>query len=111
MFQKGNQYGKLGRRKTLYTVESLCKALEKQGIAHGRKSFMEHLAQQAYEDNKVLVAVTKKILPDKIDNMGSSAIEQLLLALLSKRRELSETASNYVEIEAVNSPNAIEDKG
>ena len=47
-------------------VELMRQALEETNLEK-KKSLWKHLAEQAYEDNTVLIALAKKFLPDKLE--------------------------------------------
>lgn len=60
-FQKGNKLGKGSPKKP--EIEQLRQAMEKVQKEQDC-TFLEHFVRQAYKDNKVMVALGKKIIPD-----------------------------------------------
>ena len=63
-FKKGVSGNPAGRGKgALDMVNELRKSLERVGKKK-KKSFIDHFVETAYEDNSVLVALGKKVLPD-----------------------------------------------
>lgn len=60
--QSGNPKGrKPGTATKVKALEDAIKIVEKQ---KGKKKFLIHAVEMAYEDTKVLVAILKKIIPD-----------------------------------------------
>ncbi len=60
--QSGNPKGRPKRPE----LEELRKALDEAKKKHGNKSLLEHFAERAYENDAVLIALAKKVIPDKV---------------------------------------------
>lgn len=71
-FKKGQSGNPAGKPKGAnQPMTELLKAIKKIEKEEDREKLMEHFVKRAYEDNKVLVALMKKILPDKkIENLN-----------------------------------------
>ena len=69
-FKKGAEWNgnRLGRKEghVQKAFRTAIQAVEKKK----GKSLLQHLIEQAFIDNQVLVAVGKKILPDKVEDMS-----------------------------------------
>ena len=111
-FKPGNNLGRRSGKRQLFTVEGLTKALKAEGRKPTRKNFESHIATRAYENDKVLIAVMKKVYPDLIQQDGGAAVENILISMLRKRAELTSTEPNLIELKALDKPNVeiVEDK-
>lgn len=63
-WKKGQSGNPKGRAPGRTQAEELILALNRQAKKK-KKPWLDHVAQQFYEDNKVMVAVLKKIIADK----------------------------------------------
>jgi len=97
-FVKGQVANPKGRPKGGFSIDQLYKAIRRQEKQEGRQKFLDHVITQAYKDNKVLIAVLKKIVPDLIDNGNGAAVETLLSGILKRRQELQQAASHYIDV-------------
>ena len=94
-FKKGEAWNgnRSGRR--LGEVQKAFKAAIKQVEKQKKKKLMVHLIERAFADDSVLVAVGKKILPDKFD-MGEG-IEQIVIIRAPKTSTRKEDNENRTE--------------
>jgi len=96
--QSGNPAGKpKGANQPMTELLKAIKLVEKSK----RKKLMVHFVEQAYKDNKVLVALMKKVLPDKkVEdiNIGGQAGNPLSIVMFddtnTKRKIHKRTASS-----------------
>jgi len=82
MFQKGESGNPAGRKKGSknkpFTVDDLMKAIRKVGRKNSKR-LLEHLVEQAYSDNTVLLGLFKKLMPDlkQVDILSILATTEL----------------------------------
>lgn len=96
-FVKGQSGNPAGRQKGGYSIDALFKAIKRQERKEDRDRFLDHLVIRAYKNDKVLVAVAKKILPDLVDNGGGAAVENILIAMMRKRAELTQAEPKLLD--------------
>ena len=77
-FGKGNIANPHGRP-IKPEVELLRIALEEEKKKHGGKHLINHAIDQAYIDNNVLIAILKKILPDKLQGEGFATKSYIII--------------------------------
>ncbi len=63
-WKKGISANPKGRPKGTTRTNLLMDAIAKVEKQKGKKKFLLHAVQEAYTDNKVLIAILKKIIPD-----------------------------------------------
>ena len=90
-WQKGQSGNPKGRKPGKYTVEDLFKAIREVEKTKSKTSkgwtLLKHFVQRASEDDKVLVALMRKILPDIERHIEEGAIQLLAPALIKKPRD------------------------
>lgn len=73
----GNKNGRPKGSKNKFSVAELQKAFEKAAKKNKGKTILEHLAEEAYSDSTLAVALMKKMLPDMrtIEMIGALVTE------------------------------------
>ena len=104
LFQKGQCPNPNGRPKGGFSIDELFKAIKRRQKVDDRRPFLEHLVDRAYKNDKVLLGVAKKILPDLVDNVGGDAVEQILMMMLRKRAELTNSEPNLMDLKPLDKP-------
>lgn len=88
-FKKGQSGNPKGRpKKGTSVMEQLVKALRKEGVRRG-KPFWDRVAEVSWDDAKVMIAVTRKMLPDKTE-VDVGLTEGLAKALIEAKQRLKE---------------------
>jgi len=106
MFQKGEVSNPKGRpkgTKNKWSVTALEKAFAKAAKTHGKKNILEHLADKAYNDNNLAIALLKKMMPDLksfdafIGILEGSVDESTLDAIRTRLKTRLEQINNMKE--------------
>ncbi len=86
-FQVGHRFSK-GRPKGSRNKisKSFLEALESVE-SEKQMSLYEHFIKRAYEDDSILIAVMKKLLPDKLRNDNNSTTNNFVLEMIQRSKQ------------------------
>lgn len=89
-------------------------ALREVAKENGNKHFLHHIAELAYTDKSVALAVLDKIVPDiqyPKDQDESNGIKQIIIVRPEQRKETVEVVSRPICVQPENVPRAVEQLG
>jgi len=85
---KPGESGNLKGRPPVPEIEELRQAIRIARKKHGNRSILVHFVEQAYTNSQVLIALMKKLLPDKIEGESFGDTKIIIIRANEDKKEL-----------------------